>query len=84
MASRTILGFGASILGVGRAYIAKQTSKADESHVLLTSRTNQRHQNTQLAHSTGIAGSAAQTSRELRLSVVGPSGTRHNSLCILP
>ena len=29
MASRTILGFGASILGVGRAYIAKQTSKAE-------------------------------------------------------
>ena len=27
--SRTILGFGASILGVGRAYIAKQTSKAE-------------------------------------------------------
>jgi len=29
VASRTILGFGASILGVGRAYIAKQTSKAE-------------------------------------------------------
>ena len=27
--SRTVLGFGASILGVGRAYIAKQTSKAE-------------------------------------------------------
>mmetsp|Transcript_11101 Transcript_11101/g.28070 ORF Transcript_11101/g.28070 Transcript_11101/m.28070 type:complete len:439 (+) Transcript_11101:1-1317(+) len=29
VASRTALGFGASILGVGRAYIAKQTSKAE-------------------------------------------------------
>ena len=27
--TRTVLGFGASILGVGRAYIAKQTSKAE-------------------------------------------------------
>ena len=27
--TRTVLGFGASVLGVGRAYIAKQTSKAE-------------------------------------------------------
>ncbi|QDZ23465.1 MFS general substrate transporter [Chloropicon primus] len=29
VASRTMLGVGASVLGVGRAYIAKQTSKAE-------------------------------------------------------